>query len=105
MTNLLRITKELKALVNEENLESITVILEHGVRLVVSHDPLPPVFPKTFDMPRTDFVTERDSGVWISWRDWQARDVPNHDGKLVHAITFSNGMVWDAMNGWRPPND
>ena len=32
-------------------------------------------------------------------REWIPFD--SFEGKLVHAIRFSDGSIWDAVNGWR----
>lgn len=44
-------------------------------------------------MPYTLKVTECEGGDWIPFSEFE--------GKTVHSIMFSNGDIWDAVNGWR----
>jgi hypothetical protein len=41
-------------------------------------------------------VTSEEGGEWLPFVEGQ--------NKLVHAIKFDNGAIWDAYNGWRTVN-
>ena len=45
--------------------------------------------------PATVAIAEREGGQWLPF--------PHRTVQRVHAIRFSDGSVWDAINGWRQP--
>ena len=52
------------------------------------------------DKPQPHCVTETEGGDWIPWLVWK-RIPSSLRSKVVHAIMFDDGSVWDAVNGWR----
>ncbi len=42
--------------------------------------------------PKTVAVTSEEGGYWL----------PLGAVSTVHSIKFSDGRIWDAINGWRP---
>ncbi len=81
--------------------ERVVVHLAGGITLTVQKEPFPRL---KHDMPATEAVSAKEGGEWIPFKDWQARR-GQYPGKLIHSITFANGHIWDAQNGWRPPRD
>lgn len=49
----------------------------------------------------TEAVTLHEGGVWINWELWQNEAALKREVRRVHAIKFRNGLIWDAVNGWR----
>lgn len=45
------------------------------------------------------FTTE-ESGMWRDWKEAHADGIPLPKG--MYAIKFSDGTVFDLVNGWRP---
>lgn len=45
--------------------------------------------------PTTTHFTLKEGGPWHRW-------VQHDSAGPVHAIAFSDGSVWDVVNGWRP---
>lgn len=46
--------------------------------------------------PKTIAVTISEGGEWILFSKFRTLKYGQ-----VHSIKFSNGSVWDAVNGWR----
>lgn len=46
-------------------------------------------------------VTMVEDGLWIRWERY---DVPART-RIVHAILFEDGSIWDAVNGWREQDE
>lgn len=49
---------------------------------------------------KTVAVTTKEGGLWQDFILFQ-RQTPN---ATVHAIKFSDGRIWDAVNGFRMPS-
>lgn len=49
-------------------------------------------------MPSTEAVTIEEGGPWYRWSD--RGELPKI--RTVHSVRFSDGSIWDAVNGWRP---
>lgn len=48
---------------------------------------------------KTIAVTQEEGGAWQDFEPATRRFIPL--GRTVHAIKFDNGVIWDAMNGFR----
>lgn len=48
----------------------------------------------TLYIPRATHVLLEEGGKWEPWKEGSAVG-------LVHGIRFSDGSVWDTVNGWR----
>lgn len=50
----------------------------------------------------TEAVSEREGEEWQPFGEYTKR----RGDKRIHAIKFSDGRIWDAVNGWcNPPRD
>jgi hypothetical protein len=55
-------------------------------------------------MEETKRVTIHEFGPWIEWEEFAGNGLDHKYGqsnKVVHAIQFADGSIWDAGNGWR----
>ena len=53
---------------------------------------------------KTVAVAREEGGEWLAFeKEWEHYDLRGTRGVggTVHAIKFDNGMVWDAVNGFR----
>jgi hypothetical protein len=51
--------------------------------------------------PKAILVTHREGGEWLAFPS-KRYSHDRSEGILVHSITFDDGSIWDACNGWRP---
>ena len=79
----------------------VTVELKDGVRMTMQKDPFPRV---KGDMPETTKIQLKKDDRWVPFELWQEeiRTTSKPYDTRVHAVEYSNGRIWDAVNGWRP---
>jgi hypothetical protein len=54
---------------------------------------------KACDRPKTVAITYREGTDWVDFQDHRRRG--RSVFPEVHSIKFSDGSIWDAINGWR----
>lgn len=50
--------------------------------------------------PKPTHYTTQEGGHWIAWLECYGARYPN--SPVAHAIKFSDGSIFDMVNGWRP---
>jgi hypothetical protein len=55
------------------------------------------------EQPKAVAVTFEEGGPWIPFVPYWHPLYDSRDGRVVHAIKFADGSIWDAVNGWHTP--
>lgn len=81
------------------------LLLSDGSKWSVRHGWIGEPLPFQSELPQPTHYTAHEGGVWIEFKYWKPGGMghhppPNHN--LMHSIKFSDGSIFDTVNGWRP---